>query len=198
MIQICQDLLHSTHTPDHSLRRSNQICRATDLSVSSASVRSRSPVTLRPLLSQRHEKSSASPYTPPKWSPRRKHSDKLSCSRQSPRLPPNRLSPISTTSGFQTQRNYSPVLVFISPSRDHAYVAQPSSNTPSSEVMKKKKCEESSLGTNTTSLQNSTSYVSKDTLKRPVRQVHRFPGAYLEWCYYCSSACSYSTNQTQP
>jgi len=185
MIQICQDLLHSTHTPSHGLRRSNQICRATDLSVSSTSVRSRSPVTLRPLLSRRHEKSSASPYTPPKWLPRRKHSDKLSCSRQSPRPPPSRPSPISTTSGFQTQRNFSPVLVFISPSRDHAHVAQPSSNAPSSEMMEEKICEQSSLGTNSTGLQNSASYVSKDTFKRPVRQVHRFPGVYLERCYYC-------------
>lgn len=171
MIQFYQDLLHSTHAPVHSHRRFSKTYCATDLSASPASVRSRSPVTLRPLMDRRREKSSNSPYTPPKWSPRRKHSNKFSPNRPSPGPPPNRPSPISTTSRLQTQRNFPPVLVFISPNQDRAHAARPSSNAPSSIVVQENLTEQSSLGTSTMGVQTGAASVSKDTLKRLARQV---------------------------
>ncbi|KFH72733.1 hypothetical protein MVEG_03022 [Podila verticillata NRRL 6337] len=193
MMQLYQNLFHSTNTPVHSHRRFRKTYRATNLFASPASVRSCSPVTLRPLIDRHHEKSSSSPYTPRKWSPRRKHSDKISPNRQSPGPPPNRPSPISTTSRLQTQRNFSPVLVFISPNRERAHAARPSSNVTSSIVVEEKLTKQSNLGTSTTGVQTGDSSVSKNTLKRPARQAPK-SNFYIDQLPTIAENCSSQEN----
>ncbi|KAG0074344.1 hypothetical protein BGZ93_011016 [Podila epicladia] len=167
MINLCQDLIHSTHAHKSHVHFS-QIYRASDPTASaSSSVRSRSPFASRPTLDQRHEMSSTPLYPPPKWSPMRRHSGRFSSKRPSPKPLP-KPSPISTISGIQTQMNFSPVLVFISPHRDRDHATRHLFNAPS-RVMTKENPGPSSLGVDTTSLEKSSLSLSTDILKRPVR-----------------------------
>lgn len=183
MLQLCQDLVHSTHDPK-SHGHFRQIYRASDPTASaSSSVRSRSPFASRLILDRRHERNSMSPYSPPKWSPMRRHSGRFSPKRLSPRSPPQP-SPIPTISGIQTQRNFSPVLVFISPHRDRTHATRHSFNAPS-RVVVKEKLGPSSLGTDTTSVEKGILSLSKDILKRPVRLVHRFSKDIQRILYCC-------------
>lgn len=192
MIQLCQDLFHSTHA-SQSHRHSSHIHRAPGPTASAcSSVSSHSPFALKPMLDRRRERSSKSPHTPSKWSPRRKHRDRFSPKRLSPRLPP-KPSPIATTSGIPTQRSFSPLLVFISPHHDHAHATRPSSNALPRVVVKERH-EPSGLGTDTASLEKGVPSFSKDILKRPVRSVYPCRGEYTEWHYYCSSVCDVLTN----